>query len=909
MKEKQFFAYSASAGSGKTYALALRYIALLFLNQSPSEILAATFTKKAANEMRQRVLRLLKNIKNEPEFVNNLCSQYGLDKEEVLSQKDAVLKRFLTEPNHIMTIDSFFNSILRSCALQIGLEPDFKIKNASEEEFAEYFIKNVEHSGKMNSFVSLALNLNKRKSSDLTDLLEALFNLDALLPKVSYSASNLQALEEQIEKEREIMHQMVIESGASPTAVKNFAPGDFKKFISKTVFEKSSLQEHRNYKKYLKNVPQMEGQFLKLKELIAQYHQNLESTILHYLFEIYNSYKNSRIELAKARGELNFNDILYFTHRLLSNEITKDFLYFKLDTKFKHILLDEFQDTSALQFLILEPLIDEIFAGQGQSDFRTFFYVGDVKQSLYRFRGGVEELFGYVAQKYGIELANLDTNYRSSYLIVQKTNEWFKDKIEGFTEQKAISQTEGYVEVATSENLIEEAINRVEFLQKSGVKLENIAALVFKNKDAIALQEELKLKGFEAVLQTASSLKNNQKIAALVSVLKYLTSSAPLFLEPFKQKLNLGQNPDFSWFKPYMGALEVLERLVREYSYFAGDLNVLKLLDFAKNFSTIEEFLQEFELSDIDLAQNSAKGVQIMTVHGSKGLEFDYVIALDNFGRPQNRGNMLIFKDKSPVEIEKIFYRFSTRENFDKEYAAAVEQEKIYSAKDRLNRLYVALTRPKLGLIVLQKPKYSEYEVLGLEDIKIGKVVPSKEEPAKELEPLSPKISSYGRQEIASAQDEEPAPLDYDALTFGEALHYCLEMLNFNNPESLDLAIEAVHNRYGAKLAEKELENIRQRAQNLLIDSKFKELIEGKELLKEQPIVYKENFYQIDLLAKGKENMIFDYKSSKHQMPKHKTQIQNYINALKTIENKPTYGYILYVLKDGVESVKVIDNG
>ncbi len=122
--------------------------------------------------------------------------------------------------------------------------------------------------------------------------------------------------------------------------------------------------------------------------------------------------------MAKRLNTLSFDDTLFLTHKLLNTSIDRDFIYFKLDSTFKHILIDEFQDTSTIQFLLLKPLLDEIFSGG--DEFRSFFYVGDTKQSLYRFRGGREELFFKVAKRYNIKIAQMDTNYRSSKLIVDK---------------------------------------------------------------------------------------------------------------------------------------------------------------------------------------------------------------------------------------------------------------------------------------------------------------------------------------------------------------------------------------------------------------------------------------------------------------------------------------------------------
>ncbi|PTB83346.1 recombinase RecB, partial [Sulfurovum lithotrophicum] len=174
----------------------------------------------------------------------------------------------------------------------------------------------------------------------------------------------------------------------------------------------SSLGEHSWFKKVAND--EIEGLYAYLKIELAKWAEAREVIVLQSLFKIYDYYRNANISTAKASGVLSFDDLTYFTYRLLHESISKEFLYFKIDSKFKHILLDEFQDTSTLQFLLLQPLIDEIFSGHGQSEFKSFFYVGDTKQSLYRFRGGVEELFDKVAERYGVDILPMDTNYRSA---------------------------------------------------------------------------------------------------------------------------------------------------------------------------------------------------------------------------------------------------------------------------------------------------------------------------------------------------------------------------------------------------------------------------------------------------------------------------------------------------------------
>jgi exodeoxyribonuclease V beta subunit len=905
MEFKRFLAYSASAGSGKTYALSIRYIALLFLGQNPSSILAATFTKKAANEMKQRVLKFLKSLPFDSQLVENLSKASGLSSQEILSKQPVVLEKFIKSQNYIVTLDSFFNSILRSCSLEIGLDANFAIKDNAHEELQEHFLKELKSSSQLTTLSKLSLNLQKRKASEVMDLLALLYQLDAILPDSSYSAYNLKELEGKIDSLRLEILEKIKALGVSKSAINIFAKEEFKDFITQGVFEKESLSEHRFFAKYLKQDESLDGSFLALKELIANYHIKLEQTLLYYIFELYNGYKSSRLTQIGANGELDFNDILYYTYRLISSEITKDFIYFKLDSKFKHILLDEFQDTSSLQFLILEPLIEEIFAGRGSSDFRSFFYVGDTKQSLYRFRGGVEELFEYLANRYNIEIENLDTNYRSAKNIVEFTNRCFRDTIGGYVDQKAHSKIEGYVEVIKSEDLLQKCKERVEFYLQHGAKLEDIAILVFANKDGVVVQEYLDRYNIASILKTSSSLKFNPKIAALVGVLEYMITNQRLSIEPFLNHLGLDTiNLEHLNFKS--SPFELLDYLVREYRYFDNDLNILKLLDFAKNYATIEEFLYEFGRSNITLSKSSQRGLQIMTIHGSKGLEFKYTIVLDRLGGRAPTKDMLMFNYKSPVKIDKIYYKHSKKENFLPNYKEALIWQKELALKDRLNLLYVAITRAELALSVITKDRASEFDIIKLDDQKIGSIEIEQQESKREPKKLDIKLLKYGAQEVTQTQeDDQDEILNYENIYFGEAMHMCLELANLQTKEYKS-AIESINNKFGYILSKDAIKDIENRVKNLLNDTLFNSLCKDATILKEQPIIYNGNFYQIDLLLKSKKlNIVLDYKSSKSFSNKHIEQVSIYKQALKAIEQKETKAYIVYLLKSGVEFVEV----
>jgi exodeoxyribonuclease V beta subunit len=123
---KPYLAYLASAGSGKTFALSVRYLSLLFLGESPDCILAVTFTNKATSEMRDRILKDIVNFTNQNDpktqaVADEVSKQTGKSKEELFAMQPRVLERFLSSTNHIVTLDSFFGSILRASSLEIGI--------------------------------------------------------------------------------------------------------------------------------------------------------------------------------------------------------------------------------------------------------------------------------------------------------------------------------------------------------------------------------------------------------------------------------------------------------------------------------------------------------------------------------------------------------------------------------------------------------------------------------------------------------------------------------------------------------------------------------------------------------------------------------------------------------------------
>ena len=909
---KPYFAYSASAGSGKTFALSTRYLSLLFLGEEPSTILAATFTNKAAAEMKDRVLKLLINLEEKETELADISQQTGFSKEELLSKQPAILENFLSSSNYIVTLDSFFTSILRSASLYIDIEPDFVTKEIDDKTKEENFLEEVQANSLLHELVRLAMNIEDKRFLKIFELMQNFYKIDPLLPDVEYELHNTTALESAIDTKRESLHALVVTAGASATAVKNFAPIEVKALFKKSVFEKESLLDHRNYKKYVEKNPAIEEAFLELKTLLSRWANIKEQVVLHNLFQVYDYYKNANISTAKQLGVLSFDDLTYFTYRLLHESINHEFLYFKIDSRFRHILLDEFQDTSTLQFLLLEPLIREIFSGG--EEFRSFFYVGDTKQSLYRFRGGVEELFYFVAQKYDkIIFDNMDTNYRSSKHVVEQVNRWFEPNMVDYVAQKANglkdknkNEIEGYVAVIEAEELVEEAVAQLERYLEKGIDLTHITFLVSTNKDGATLQEACYEKGYVTSLKTSSSLKHTAKVAAVVAMVEYLFTGLELDAKALLERVGKERSEiDLTWFHPFMEPLSIVHRLISDFGYFENDLNLLKLLEFSAMFSDIATFLEEFKLSSIELSSSAKSGAKIMTIHGSKGLEFEHVIVLDKLkGAAPDRSTLLYEYDES-LYVKQVFYKMGGRENFDEAYKYLLAKQKKLNAKDKMNILYVALTRAIESMVVIRKEKGSIFDPLGMIEMSVGSVTPNttpkqKEQPTQE--PLT--ITHYGVQEVNKLEEDEEK--DYEAILFGTALHYTLEMMSTFTIMGLAEAMIATKNRYGLELSDEKFSDIKKRILELITHNRFKKLLEGATTSNEQSLSFNDELKQVDLLLSYENHyLVMDYKSSKKYHQEHRKQVRDYKEAIESIMGKQTRGMIVYLLDDGVEMVEI----
>ncbi|MEA3354350.1 MAG: RecB-like helicase [Campylobacterota bacterium] len=911
---ENFLALKASAGSGKTFALTVRYISLLLLDAKPKEILTLTFTNKAAAQMADRIYKTLIALGSDENIMDAIVEQTGFRKQEILKRKDSLVKRFITDELAIYTIDKFVNKILREFSGYIGVNDDFEIKFDDEELLIYKFLISLDEE-QFDTLISFSYSENKKLNS-IVELFKILIDKNEKLEVVEYPYESLIAVKVAILEEANIIKEFIDKSSVSASGYKAVDFNDIDSLLDKgkTWLTKDSLSEFTYFKK-AKPPLELDETLAKLKEHITLYYQIQESFTLKNLYKLFDEFKSFRDRYNKQRNSLEFSDITNIVYKLMKGHIDKDFLYFRLDSRYNHILIDEFQDTSTLQFKILYYLIDEIISGDPEI-FKTFFYVGDIKQSIYRFRGGTKELFDHVAKVFSpmLKMQLLDTNYRSSKNVVNFVNDTFLQVPNyPYDPQKVISSKEGYVEVVSTSNealeVYEDIYLQVDKLLKAGIDPSNIAILTYTNGDVLGIYEHLKQKlpKLQIVTEMTSKLINQTNVKALINGVKYLYFDEDIYKTNFNAILGR------DYFAPFEFTADIkntdIVKLVKNiaYTYNIVDPNVIKFIELCKEYSSIVDFVFDIDKSDASMISTSQKGLQILTVFKSKGLEFDTVIVCDRITKKNPDRSSLLF-EYDDIELQRVFYKRSKRENLDRFYNEALDKEKALVVGDELNILYVALTRAEHNMIILKKEKSSVFDNLGDFPLRtLGSLYLSPKKQTKDdiKESIQYTPLKLGYQDKTKGEEKQS---NLKARYFGTAAHYCLEMMKEFSKQSLETAMISTINKYGNFLTTKELDDIEGRIEILIGDEVFKELTKDANCIKEQSIVYKNEHKIIDLLVeKNGGYVVVDYKTSSQVSESNKEQVGYYITALKEIlGSDKIFGLLVYMHKDGVEYKEVL---
>ncbi|MDR2100711.1 MAG: RecB-like helicase [Campylobacteraceae bacterium] len=900
MKFLNALALNASAGSGKTFALSVRYTALLLMGVNPANIIALTFTKKAANEMQHRVYQTLQELESKESELNELCKLLQMEKDEVLALRKRILPLFLQANIKISTIDAFFGQILRKFALHAGLMPDFKSKEFHNQTRAkESFINAVKAADAYKQLLFFALK-SQKNINYFFDVLSYMYEKNSEIGELKFARTappNSLVLTKVIQK----IKSFLLEEGAANRAVELFDK-KAEEFVKSEVLGKDTLLEHTWFKKI--HTPTLDELFFELKNEVKEFYEDKERYFLGELFYLFEIYKKTLKNISTKSNELSFSDITNVVYELLCNHVDSDFLYFRLDAKIEHLLIDEFQDTNITQYRILEPIIKEITAGIGTKEFKSFFYVGDVKQAIYRFRGGTKELFSHIVSLFDINIDSLKYNYRSKKLIVEFINEAFKDKIANYEPQIAHeANSGGFVEVKSCEDVKDGIVESIKELLKNGAAADDIAILCNTNKDAAEIRDAI-MEAFDDVRVYTESHKlliESANVAAILEFLRYLYFKDELYGRNFSAFLDIDELPNVQGFDINAAPLELVKSCIDTFK-IPSSADVIGFLDIMSRYEDIENLL--FVCEDIrERSYESGEGIRVLTVHKSKGLEFPFVIVADRLQKENNLANQLLF-DYDGIELKRLFLRESRRELTDEFYKKAKEKDALLESEDELNRFYVAFTRAKNALMIVQKNEKSSFERLLLKDGAKGEIE-AKIEEKKSASPSVPYIGKRFGKQNAKAQ-KEPIEASMEDIYFGLALHFTLEMMNSFSVKELETSLVCAKNRYGRALDKHAFVSIKRRISRLIADNEFQNMFKSGRICKEQPYIFEGERRQMDIfIEKDDEVVIIDYKSSSYAKGAHIKQVSEYKRAMESISKKRVKAYIYYLHEQELEIISL----
>ncbi|GAA7058216.1 RecB-like helicase [Helicobacter pylori] len=922
--KRQCMALKASAGSGKTFALSVRFLALLFKGANPSEILTLTFTKKATAEMKERILDYLKilqkeNLEDEKEkeksqnILKELEEKYRLDPSFVQNSAQKIYQRFLNAEIRISTIDAFFQSILRKFCWFVGLSANFEVNEdtkAHQQQLNESFLSalNNEQLEELSVFIAQCLSHDSYTSDSILERLRFLKNKLYLFdPNKKDPVFDEERF---LEKLRSLNQQIQNIETASNEAKKAIKCDDFREFLNSSLTWLKKKGEYRYFKKFKDEIPTLESECEEIENDLKRYYEARESALFKKFPKFIQLYDKATSKIQA----LDFDAIKDKVHALLNGyeEMPAEFFYFRLDSRIAHILIDEFQDTSLNDYKILAPFIDEIKAGIGQAKWhRSVFFVGDVKQSIYGFRGSFSSLFESVSKDFYHD--NLPFNHRSSPLIINYVNTIFKKAYQNsptaYLEQKYPKASsnkharDGYVKVSLvadeRELLLEQILQEAKNLLDHRIDPKDITLLCATNDDALEIKNYLQKNLSTIRPSTESSAKLSQFVESKIikHALEYALAEEPY--KPFYKhsvlKLAGYLHDDaiaLPGFNPKKESVAGFVWKVMEWFELYTECAQI-CLELAVGCEDANEFLEKLEAKGI--VSFNAKGTQIMTIHASKGMQFPYVIVCERLGKPKTNNSNQFLEEYSGTELTRLYYRMKNREVVDKDYARVLDKEEVAKNHEETNVYYVAFTRAELGLIVVAKDKdqkkdkkesknkgmREKLDLAPLEEGTIAPVISSQKEPLSASAVIKP--HAYGEQ----VQEIEEEPSDYEknndqeAINFGIALHKGLEyQYAYNIPKKSVLEyLNYHHGFYG--LDYQALEESLELFEN---DAKIQALFKNLALKGEVAFLFEGVVSRIDVLLwdKGQNLYVLDYKSSQNYQQSHKAQVSHYAAFLQT---------------------------
>ena len=820
---KPLVVYKASAGSGKTFTLATEYIKLLVQNpQNYRTILAVTFTNKATEEMKMRIISQLYGISRQlpdsDNYLKNIVSKTGLTEAQVCERAGKALHLLLHNYNYfrVETIDTFFQSVLRNLARELDLTANLRIGLNDiqvEEQAVDQLIDNLTHTDMMLQWIlkyimeSIGDNqswniIGKVKQFGRTIFRDYYKEQSDTLQSKMHDEHFFEAYTKQMRAIRQDAQDRMKTIGTEffeTLAAEGFTIDDLangrsgvagfflklqagtfdESIVGKRVADcaddisKWCTKTHPRREAIMMTADSVLQPMLRraIEERPRQWrlYKSADLTIRHLnQLRLLGSIEQKVRQLNEESNRFLLSDTQQLLHSLIQDS-DSPFIFEKIGTRLEHVMIDEFQDTSTVQWQNFKVLLEECMSHVDTEN----LIVGDVKQSIYRWRSGDWRLLNAIDREFPnsqqqLEIRNLTTNYRSSRGVITFNNAFFAEAARQEYEAQREDYPDGaeqlrhaYADVEQQvpdsrpsggmvsislltrddyqQQVLVELVDTVQMLMSKGVSPLQTAILVRSNRTipAIADYFALHLPEVRIISDEAFRLDSSTACTLMVQALHLLTHPDDMLAQAtmvklyhravlheevtddqlFRRDTPLGTllPDDFSNHTEellQMSLYELVERLFTifrletltdESGYVCAFFD--QLTQFCQDNTTdIDSFIREWDeaIGAKTIQSTEANGIRILTIHKSKGLEFDNVIIPYADWRLEMPDVLWCQPSEEPfsaLPLAPIDYNGKQMRGtiYEHDYL----DEHLQNTVDNLNLLYVAFTRASHNLFVI----------------------------------------------------------------------------------------------------------------------------------------------------------------------------------------------------------------
>ena len=978
-------------------------------NSELSVIEAISDNKLIDNKKRNNYLNFIESIKNiEPNLVidNNFLENLSKVNKEIIKNKEKL---------KVYTIDAFFNIIFKNIVTNL-----MKIKSYTmldEEDSFSYYkkvLENIFSNEKLfNDFKNFFTENSEKNIDNYISIIQRLISSRwkyilslndnpslAKKEKFNITKSSIEILREifsYIENDCKKDLDDVLKTdykkyiGKTEETQKEFLFKDFKLLFKDGTagliyngnkLKKASDAEHKEYI----NARHEELREILSKEIFNEVLIPYEEKIFELSSEIYNLYDSFKIRDKK----FTFSDIAIYTYMAIFNKNNAlrdengltDIFFETLDMNIEAIFIDEFQDTSILQWKILYEFTKKA---------KTIICVGDEKQSIYGWRDGEKRLFENLETILEAKDDSLGKSYRSDRNIVSYCNQFFKaiEKIEDwkFPISEVNSRNDGYVKAICIKDLqdkIEDEEQKKELnintilLQelKKFYPYDNVAIIARTNAELLEIANLLEDEKIPYILNNEKNISEYSGIFECFELLKYLVYENELALFNFissplsnfgtaeieillKNKkelfsyINFSQDNDFinSLDKKIIRFLEKIVFLKKNYKnfivqdlifeiikkfqfidYFNKDNEVKNIYDFyllTNYYSSILELLNDYKENKLILSDTNSekKGVELVTIHKSKGLEFKTTFVIKNGKKSKTDDIDFLFEmnDHYDETVFSLFCKKGYKSILETCFKKRIENYDKKIKEEEINNFYVALTRPKNNLIVIYEDRLFEESSLNKSNIddffacELGKIsLNEKKSKTEDIIEENLENNLYNSQPYFTSSiyenEEEAENIEINDSKFlleteekrmiGILVHYFFENLKYGTDEEVKFSKTLCYKKYLSYFGEEKLDKIFSKENIEMFLTKDKEIFskkwnhiyseyvlydyEEKKEYRIDRLMIKENgdgtgeIYIVDFKTGGKdENQLKTYKDV---LKKNFEELQNYNIRTKFLE-------------------------